>query len=37
MLRTRLRSPAFCTPSEAASFQGLSAAMLPVAVTRPPG
>ena len=36
MLRTRLRRPAFCTPSDAASCQGASAAMLPVAVTRAP-
>ena len=35
MLRTRLRRPAF-TPSDAASCQGASAAMLPVAVTRAP-
>src|SRR6476620_10230349 len=35
-LRTRLRTPAFCTPSDAASFHGLSAAMLPVTVIRPP-
>ena len=35
-LRTRLRRPAFCTPREDASDEGLSAAMLPVAVTRAP-
>ena len=36
MLRTRLRTPAFWTPSDAAPADGSSAAMLPVTVTRAP-
>ena len=35
-LVTRLRTAAFCTPSEAATADGLSAAALPVASTRAP-